>query len=239
MKTTKRILYAIVCLSFCVLAVCSGRAKPESDEISLSVSNSAETTEVPTGYIEATDKTSVVIQEEPIEKKSDEWKTAYLNLLESKKDTHYSFSLVYIDSDNVPELYMSGDCEATGDGVYSYKNGAVVEQRLNRIGGGYYIPKSGELYNQNGNMGCYYTSIYKLTDEGFVKTFSGSTTERVESFPDGEYELSYEYTIGDEVVSEEEFDAAVNSAFDYESSVALYENTVDYETIKQQLVNYK
>ena len=238
MKATKRILYAIVCLSFCVLALASGRAEHKPEENTLTTSTSVKTTEAPTGYIEATDKTSVVIYEEPSEKNSAEWKTAYLNLLESKKDTHYSYSLVNIDGDNIPELYMSGDCEATGDGVYSYKNGSVVEQRLNRIGGGYYIPKSGKLYNQNGNMGYYYTGIYKLTDEGFVKTFSGSTTERVETMPDGEYELSCEYSIEDKVVSEEQFNTAVSSAFDINSAVALYENTVDYEIIKQQIINY-
>ena len=50
-----------------------------------------------------------------------DWKTAYLNFLEQEKDSHRSYALVYIDGDDIPELYLSGRDEATGDSVCSSK----------------------------------------------------------------------------------------------------------------------
>lgn len=73
-----------------------------------------------------------------------EWKIAYLQYLEAKKDGHLSYALVYIDGDDIPELYLSGNCEATGDSVCSYKNRTVIDQPLNRIGGGRYVERNGK-----------------------------------------------------------------------------------------------
>ncbi len=168
-----------------------------------------------------------------------QWKTAYLDFLESRKNVHLSYALVYIDGDDIPELYLSGDCEATGDGVCSYKNGTVVEQRLGRIGGGSYIEKGGNFINQNGNMGCYYTDVYKLTENGFTQTFNALLIEHVVNLENGEYDLIYEYSIEGNPVNEDEYYAAVNAAFDFTRSVRLYENTVPYDVIKQQIADCK
>lgn len=175
---------------------------------------------------------------ETTEEPSDsEWKTAYLEFLESQKDSHISYALVYVDGDSIPELYLSGGCEATGDCVCSYQNGSVVEERLNRIGGGRYIERSGNLINQNGNMGCYYTHAYKLTEEGFALTFSALSVEHVEYLANDEYTYSYEYFIEDNPVSESEYNAAVDAAFDFEQSVQLDENTVTYDEIRRQIID--
>ncbi|MBR2319645.1 MAG: hypothetical protein IKA50_02505 [Clostridia bacterium] len=168
-----------------------------------------------------------------------EWKTAYLNFLEAEKDTHLSYALIYIDGDDIPELYLSGDCEATGDSICSYKNGAIVEQQLNRIGGGWYIEKSGNVINQNGNMGRIYTHVYKLNEDGFILTFEALSAERVEVLENDEYKLHYEYSIGDKTVNESEYNSAVNAAFNFENAVRLNENEVNYNTIRQQIIDFQ
>ena len=168
-----------------------------------------------------------------------EWKTAYLNFLEQEKDSHRSYALVYIDGDDIPELYLSGIAEATGDSICSYKNGAIVEQQLNRIGGGWYIEKSGNVINQNGKMGRIYTHVYKLNEDGFILTFEALSAERVEILENDEYKLHYEYSIGNKTVSESEYNSAVNAAFNFENAVRLNENEVNYNTIRQQIIDFQ
>ena len=168
-----------------------------------------------------------------------EWKTAYLNFLEQEKDSHRSYALVYIDGDDIPELYLSGISEATGDSVCTYKNGAAIKQQLNRIGGGWYIEKSGNVINQNGNMGHIYTHVYKLNESGFVMTFEALSAERVEVLENDEYKLHYEYSIGDKSVNESEYTSAIKAAFDFENAVRLNENEVNYDTIQQQIIALK
>ena len=68
------------------------------------------------------------------------WKTAYLNFIEKEKESYRSYALIYIDGDNIPELYLSGIDEATGDSICTYKNG-FVEQQLSRVGGGWFVEK--------------------------------------------------------------------------------------------------
>lgn len=168
-----------------------------------------------------------------------QWKIAYLDFLEKEKETHRSYALVYIDGDDIPELYLSGDCEATGDSICSYKNGTVVEQQLNRIGGGWYIERSGNLINQNGNMGHKYTHVYKLGKDKFELTFKALLVEHNEVLEDDEYKLYYEYSIGDESVNETEYKAAVENAFDFENAVRLNDNSVEYDSIRQQITEFE
>ncbi|MBQ3202493.1 MAG: hypothetical protein IJB36_02490 [Clostridia bacterium] len=168
-----------------------------------------------------------------------EWKTAYLNFLEQEKDSHNSYALVYIDGDDIPELYLSGIAEATGDSICSYKNGAIVEQQLNRIGGGWYIEKSGNVINQNGNMGRIYTHVYQLNEDGFILTFEALSAERVEVLENDEYKLHYEYSIGDKTVNESEYKSAVNAAFNFENAIRLNENEVNYDAIRQQIIDFQ
>jgi hypothetical protein len=76
----------------------------------------------------------------PTESKQDkdimlDWKVAYLDFLETVADEHELYALVHIGGDDIPELYLRGAYEAGGDGICTYKNGMVIEERLNRIGG--------------------------------------------------------------------------------------------------------
>ena len=164
------------------------------------------------------------------------WRDAYLEILEARKDiSPSSYALVYVDADEIPELYVSGCCEAEGDIIYSFKNGNLFMQYLNRRFAGRYIEKGGLIINQNGHMGRYYTTIYTLCEDGFVLNFSGVRTESYEHIGGDNYITHTQYSIGEEVVSEDEFDAAVNSLFDFSRSKEFYTDAVSYNEIMQQL----
>lgn len=164
-----------------------------------------------------------------------QWKTAYLNFIEKEKKFYLSYALVYIDGDDIPELYLSGIDEAVGDSICSYINGAVIEQPLHRIGGGWYIKKSGTVFNRNGHMGQEHTHVFKLVDEGFVPTFEALSSERIND----EYKLHYEYSIGDKSANESEYNSAIEAAFDFENAVRLNDNEVNYDTIRQQIIDFE
>ena len=162
---------------------------------------------------------------------------AYLEFLKDKKESYRLFSLVFIDDDDIPELYLMGACEAQGDMVCSFKNGAVITQQLRRTGGGKYIERSGDMINQNGNMGRCYTNVYRLNENGFTETFNALSSERVEYIDGkgGEYRFIHEYFIDDTPVSEADYNDALSSAFDLSKAVELDENAVSYNAIIEQL----
>ncbi len=172
------------------------------------------------------------------EAENNEWKYAYLNyieLMESKNDFGYYYSLAYVDADNIPELYVMGTSEAEGDTVCSYKNGSVIEQHVKRSLGASYIERSGIFINQNGNMGCCYTDVYKLDENGFTRTFYAFMREYVISSTGDDYELGYEYSVKDIPTNKDTYNAAINAAFDFSNAVKFSENAVTYEGIKKLL----
>ena len=163
------------------------------------------------------------------------YEQAYLDFLKEKNETHRSFALVYVDGDDIPELYLKGVSEAEGDMVCSFKNGKVVCQQLGRTGGGNYIPKGGKIINQNGHMGMYYDNVYKLDGNGFSELLNAHYTETYEHIGNEEYITHRKYFISGSEVSEAEYNAAINSAFELQGAIRLDENAVSYEEIVRQL----
>ncbi len=161
------------------------------------------------------------------------WRAAYLEVLEDNKYCPY-FALIYVDGDDIPELYVRGIDEAQGDRVFSYRDGEVTMLQLLRTEGGQYIERGGMIANENGNMGYYCTDVFELDWYGFSRTLHGATLIRYNS-ETGKDE--YEYSIMGENVSEETFLTLVNAEFDFSRAVKFTDSAVPYETVKQQLEN--
>lgn len=179
----------------------------------------------------------------PTEPKQEEtpepdWKTAYLDFLETKNGKYVSFALVYIDGDSIPELYLNGCCEAVGDSICTCRFGEVIEEQLTRTGGGSYIPRSGLLINTNGNMGYYDTIIYKLTSRGFSVIWSGLEIADYVEQENGDYVEVSQFSIGGKTVSEEEYYAAIEAVFNTSKAVSLDRNAVSYDAIRKQIKNH-
>ena len=171
-----------------------------------------------------------------------DWKTAYLDFIESREseyDFDYRYALVYVDNDDIPELYAMGVCEADSDLVCSYKNGRVIKQCLGRMLGGKYVERSGIVINQNGHMGQYYDNVYKLDQNGFSQILNASSTKRYVTLENDDFEIINEYFIDGKAVSKDEYNAAINAAVDLSQTVEFYENSVSYDLIKQQIADCK
>ena len=75
--------------------------------------------------------------ETSVSKKSDDWKTAYVDYLEHVSDTEgqQGYTLIYLDNDDIPELVEVGKSEASGVRIVNYSNGSVHVNGLNRLYG--------------------------------------------------------------------------------------------------------
>ena len=51
-------------------------------------------------------------------------------------------------------------------------------------------------------------------------------------------EIAYVYYIGDQIVSEEEYYAAIDAVFDSDRAVDLCRNTASYDAIRERIINW-
>ena len=218
-----------------LLCACGTSSNPNNIQTTESSSSNTEQTVQTTDTSSKAEQSTVNPSDKTEQVSPDDsaWRAAYLEILEANKDCR-SFALVYVDDNDVPELYIMGISEAEGDRVFSYLDGKVITLQLGRTGGGKYIERGGMIANENGNMGRYYTDIFELDWYGFSRTLHGATIVRY-NFETGKDE--YSYSIMGEDVSEETFYALVHAEFNFSRAVKFTDSAVSYETVKQQLEN--
>ena len=97
---------------------------------------------------------------------------AYYNKYVSSYDGGYTYALIYVDNDDIPELVIDTGVEATGCQILSFYEGTVTVLQTNRL---YfeYIERSGFLCNSEGHMGYYYDTVYKLDHGNWETVFNG------------------------------------------------------------------
>ena len=96
------------------------------------------------------------------------WQEAYIDFLEKPLSTIWmsgdgwdKYSLIYVDDDDIPELYINTGYSVGGEFVVSFYDGNV--RAMNRYRGGIkYIEYGGLLYSDWGHMGLYPFNIYML-----------------------------------------------------------------------------
>lgn len=176
-----------------------------------------------TKNVEVLDKEIEVPTElkEPSVEEVSEWSLAYANYIESYGEIYgYTFMLIYLDEDNIPELFITTDCEAGGQIVATYYNGEVIDYQLPRIGTRY-IEYSGLMYTDTGHMDYYPVYITRLEKGVFSEVAEGASYLSVEDQEalnnEEDYVLTYEWE--GTVVTEEEFDGHVAEYFDLDKSL--------------------
>lgn len=147
-----------------------------------------------------------------------------------------TFSLIYIDEDEIPELVVYGCCEADGTTICCYYNGEVHEKHLSRLGYTY-IEKENLICNGAGHMDVYYDHVYKIEDGEFVEVGMGD-------YGGNRYIGTY-YKWNDVSVSEEEYYRQLNAVYDdskaieplgyYDCVETAYRNLESYSSALQKL----
>ena len=78
-----------------------------------------------------------VQKEEPVEPQTDSyWKRAFADYVQTTHDPNgvTGYRLIYIDSDDIPELAVIGSCEAAGSSIVTYANRQTYETAPYRLG---------------------------------------------------------------------------------------------------------
>ena len=158
------------------------------------------------------------------------WRKAYYDYLTTNEDVApeetnnngLELTLIYLDDDDVPELFIDTGIEAGGEIIATYYDGEVVSYNFPRLGS-QYIERSGLVYTNTGHMDYYPLTITKLEDGEFREIGIGlaylSEADREHLIADENYPYILTYEWEDELVSEEQFNANVAEIYDMEQSV--------------------
>ena len=156
------------------------------------------------------------------------WRAEYLSYLEgteSSETTYYSettYSFIYVDDDEIPELVVDTGIEAGGCALVTYHEGKGTDVfytgRLNFQ----YMERENLVNNADGNMGDYWDIIVSIVDGKWECIAQGTHREKWEDGgvvfdKDGNAEEIYDWN--GESVTQEEYEAALASCFDSDRAV--------------------
>ena len=159
------------------------------------------------------------------------WYSAYetqLTLLSDEYNNMRSYSLIYVDDDEIPELVINGNCEAEGCTVFTWHDGKMDYTKTDRL---YYIYRHRKniFSDSTGHMGYFRDFIYQIADGKWTRIAAG------------EYQFDYEthalsYKWNGEDVSEEEYTENVNKYLP-EGEIMRAAVTYDYSEITKVLLD--
>lgn len=139
--------------------------------------------------------------------------TAYIERRDSMVSEYVHYSLIYVDDDEIPELYIDSGGMATGEFVVSFYDGKVGVMNRGRVGLRY-MEYGGLLFSQSGNMGFYPCNIYRLEKGRFSEIGTGWYSESY----DGE-NIDMSYFWEGSPVTEAEYEAHIGELIDTKGCV--------------------
>ena len=141
------------------------------------------------------------------------WQEAYAAYIKRRENINWMqdydrYSLIYVDDDEIPELYIDTGGMATGEFVVSFYDGHMGVMNRGRVGL-CYMEHGGLLYSESGNMGFYPCNIYRLLKGEFSEIGTGWCTETY----DGE-NVNFDYFWEGRPVEETEYEAQIAELID-------------------------
>lgn len=159
---------------------------------------------------------------DPVDNKDFEmqdWQEAYAAYIEEEdKDGYYTYSLIYVNGDDIPELVIDTGGEAGGCEILTFYNGEIDVLQTDRLEF-YYIERQNLLNNAAGNTGFYYDYIYSIENGKWVSQGIG---EYYEFWPEDVTDYSdiiFIYEWNGKRVDEEKYQKSVNAIFDMEQAI--------------------
>lgn len=143
------------------------------------------------------------------------WQDAYIDFISKlhvtvgTDDGIKDYSLIYVDGDDVPELFIFTGGMVTGEIVVSFYDGKVRAMNRDRCGIRY-LEYGGLLYNRNGNTGFNPCNIYRLDQGEFSEIGTGWEQEHIIDEENVYWECFWE----GKAVTEEEYYASINELID-------------------------
>ena len=143
------------------------------------------------------------------------WQEAYIDFIKkihvpvSPVKDWVEYSLIYVDADDIPELFIYTGGMATGEIIVSFYDGNIGTMQRVRCGIKY-IEHGGLLYNRNGAMGFYPCNVYMLEKGKFTEIGTGWYSE----VGDGQGNIYNDYYWEGSAVTEAEYEAYIEELID-------------------------
>ena len=145
-----------------------------------------------------------------------EWAKAYYDYLIDEQynlqyGTLYEAYVIYVDNDDIPELFISWDSGSVYGQLLSYQNGNVVSSGTHSHFSINYIEKSNMFYAYGGATPVWWESLYKIENNDFFVI-----GEKVEAYDISGYSdiSDITYTWNEQEISEDEYNRLLSEAFD-------------------------
>lgn len=157
------------------------------------------------------------IQSKPLYGESYEmqdWQKAYAEYIDGLEwGNHNTYSLIYVDDDDIPELVVDTGIEAGGCQLLTFYDGEIDKLQTARLLF-YYIEKQNRIDDSGGHMGYYYDYIYSIENGKWVYVTGGEWTEIM-----GDDDWVYKYEWADEEVNETVYEERLNAVFNSEQAM--------------------
>lgn len=150
------------------------------------------------------------------------WRAEYLSYLEGTKSSEATYSFIYVDDDEIPELVVDTGIEAGGCALVTYHEGKGTDEFYTSRLNFQYMERENLVNNADGNMGDYWDIIVSIVDGKWECIAQGTHREKWEDGgvvfdKDGNAEEIYDWN--GESVTQEEYEAALASCFDSDRAV--------------------
>jgi hypothetical protein len=153
------------------------------------------------------------IAEVTTEAASDDWKSAYRQVLSSVTDSGAQFATIYIDGDEIPELVVAYDsAHAAACEIYTYYNGSAVKlkssygEQFGSYGGIAYKPYGNSFDSSYYGMGLGTDEIYTINNGAAQVECNIKSYEQYQGDDD-----VIQYWINDVETSEADYNAKLNA----------------------------
>lgn len=93
------------------------------------------------------------------------WKNLYaryLKKLDPSGQAYPAGKFIYVNNDSIPELYLGGNCAATGERLLTIYKNKVYDYRLDGHGAFSYLKKKNRIYMSGGHMDNYFDYVATL-----------------------------------------------------------------------------
>lgn len=221
-------LLLLLLLALMVLVSCKSDDIYEhgSTETKATTQMSETSTEVPAKETEAP-------TEKPTQAKKDEsWKKLYINQLNVlNKDEFSEFSLIYVDGDDVPELYVNGKSRFEDGHLYWVYNGQLCEYAIS-VNGFSYVEYGNVFLNVGGFQGHCFEEVLSIKHDATMLLAQGDYLDPMIA--------GYEsYKWNNSEVSESEYMSKKNAVFDENKAITCgIDSYYSYSDICQQITQW-
>ena len=115
----------------------------------------------------------------------------YLNSINSTDIEYLSGKLIYVNDDNIPELFLASSATYLGDRLLTVYKGKLYEHSMGWYGNFKYLKKKNRVYFGWGHMGYYGDGVAKLS-KGKLVTLGQGTVEAVDEYGDFEVDENFD-----------------------------------------------